>query len=82
MYGFDSVLLIFLLGNPHLFKSVQRGQNGSADPRGIESFLGRRHADFNVFGSESLDFGQKTVAEAFEQRRPTAEDDVGIKNFA
>ena len=82
MYGFDAVLLVLLLGDPHLFKSVQRSQDGPADPGGIESLLRRRHADLNVFGGESLDFGQESVAEPLEERGPAAEDDVGVESPA
>ena len=41
-----------------------------------------RHADFNVFRSEALNFRQEPIAEALEERRTTAEDDVGIEDLA
>lgn len=35
-----AILLILLFGNPHLLERVQGGQNGAANPRGVQPLLG------------------------------------------
>lgn len=54
--GTCSVFFIFTLRHPHLFKGVQRRQDGAADPCGVQPLLRSRDLDLHVFGCKLLDF--------------------------
>lgn len=56
--GPGTVFLVFLLGDPHLLKGIQGGQDRAADPRGIQSLLRRRYPDLHVFWGQFLHFTQ------------------------
>lgn len=53
-----TVFLIFLLGDPHLLKGVQGGEDGAPNPCGIQSLLRCGYPDLHIFRSQFLHFTQ------------------------
>jgi hypothetical protein len=81
MDGAQSFVLVLPLGDPHLLEGVQRGEDGSPDPGGVEALLGRADPDLDVLGRELLHLGEQPVAEALEERGAAREDDILEENL-
>lgn len=56
--GAGTVFLVLLLGDPHLLKGVQGGEDRAPDPCGIQSLLRCRYPDLHIFRSQFLHFTQ------------------------
>ncbi len=72
----QALVLIFPLGHPHLLEGVQRGEDRTPYPGGVEPLLGRADPDFDVLGRELLDLGEEAVPEALEEGGAAREHDV------
>ncbi len=81
MDGAQSFVLVLPLGDPHLLEGVQRGEDGSPNPGGVEALLWRANPDLDVLGGELLHLGEQAIAEAFEERGAAREDDILEENL-
>ena len=53
----ESFFVVLLLGDPHLLECVEGGEDGAADPRGVQSLLRRTDPDLDVFGCQLFHLG-------------------------
>lgn len=53
-----TLAFVLRLRDPHVFESGQRSKDGTADPRGIETFVGSRDAQLSVLWAHALHFQQ------------------------
>ncbi len=81
MDGAQAFVLVLPLWDPHLLEGVQRGEDGSPDPGGVEALLGRADPDLDVLGGELLHLGEQAVAEALEEGGAAREDDILEENL-
>lgn len=78
----EPLLVVLLLGHPHLLEGVQGGENGAADPGGVQPLLRGTDPDLNVLGGQLLHLGEQPVSEPFEQGRPTGKNNVLEQNLS
>ena len=73
--------IVFPFWHPHLFESVQRGENGSSNPGGVESLLRSGDPDLDVLRRQLLHLREQSVPEAFEEGGAAREDNVLEENL-
>eukprot|EP00961_Rhodomonas_salina_P294716 3934809-Rhodomonas_salina.1 len=71
-----TALVVVSLGDPHLLKGVEGGQDGAADPDRVLALGGRDDLDLDVGGRKGRDLLAQPVGHAGEHRRTSRQHDV------
>merc|ERR1719320_2097083 len=74
-----AALIILLLGNPHLLKGGEGGQDGSSDPDGVLPLWWSNDLDLDGGWSKGSDFLLHTVSNTRVHGGASRHDGVGIK---
>ena len=75
-------LVILGLGDPHLLKGGEGGQDGTTDPDRVLALWGSNDLDLHGRGSQSSDFLLHSVSNTGEHGSSTRQDSVGIEILA
>ena len=73
--------VIFLLGDPHLFKRRMRSQDGATNPGRVFSLGRSDDVDFHGGRSQCRDLLVHSLGEARQQGRSAGKNKVGVENF-
>ena len=74
--------IVFLLGDPHLLESGQRGQDRSSDPYRVFTLGGSNNLDLHCWWSQGSDFFLHSVSDSWKHGGATRQHCVSVQVFA